>query len=226
MEAAASKGCSVLLLPGITLEVSSGYCLVQSQQILSVLSSAPLNGGSCRASNILNWQVGADLADESPAATLLKQAQQLTLPGLTVAMMTAASMHSVRWVQRSQGSLGFTAVVSTGLANSRRAGDTADSDMPPGTINLFLLSHQRLTPSAMVEAIAMATEAKAAALQNAQILSAKSQLIATGTGTDCTAVACVESPGELEYVGKHTLAGELLAKACIDAIGQSLEWYR
>lgn len=194
--------------------------------MLSVLSSAPLNGGFCRASNILNWQVGTEITDESPAITLLKQAQQLTLPGSTVAMMTAASMQSVRWVQRRQGSLGFTAVVSTGLANSRRAGDTADSQMPPGTINLLLLSHQRLTPSAMVEAIAMATEAKAAALQNAQILSAKSQLIATGTGTDCTAVACSESSGELEYVGKHTLAGELLAKACMEAIGQSLEWYR
>lgn len=215
----------IQLLPGITLEVCADYCLVQSQQLLEVLSSAPLNGGFCKASNFLNWQVGTTTFRESPAATLLKQAQRLKLPGLSVAMMTAASMKSMRWAQRTQGSLGFTAVVTTGLANSRRAGDVADEEASPGTINLLLLSHQRLSPGAMVEAIAMATEAKAAALQNANILSAKSGLVATGTGTDCTAVACCPSPEELEYVGKHTRAGELLAKACVAAIEQSLEWY-
>lgn len=216
----------VSLLPGITLEVCAEYCLVQSQQPLEVLSSAPLNGGFCQASNFLNWRVGASFVNESPAVTLLQQAQQLQLPGLTVAMMTAASMWSLRWVESVRDTLGFTAVVTTGLSNSRRAGDAADHEASPGTINLLLLSHQRLSPAAMVEAIAMVTEAKAAALQDANILSAKSQLIATGTGTDCTAVVCCASSETLEYVGKHTLAGELLAKACMEAIEQSLEWYR
>ena len=82
---------------------------------------------------------------------------------------------------------------------------------------------QRISWDAMVEAVQIVSEAKAAALQDLAILSGVSKQIATGTGTDAIAIVSGEGPVEVAYCGKHTLFGEMLAKLTIEAISASIE---
>jgi hypothetical protein len=70
-------------------------------------------------------------------------------------------------------------------------GDPATAGMAPGTINLAVVMNQRLSGPAMAEALAMAAEARVAAVQAAGILSTRTKRSATGTGTDCIVVAIV-----------------------------------
>lgn len=214
------------VLAGVNLYCSEDYCLLQSQAPWQALSSAPLNGGFFQCQNFLNLKVNGEPVDEAPAQSLQNFLCRLGVQTPSTAMMTAASMKSMRVVTKKYAGLGFTAIVTTGLDNARCAGDKADEKPQAGTINMQVLSHQTLSQSAMVEAIAMITEAKASALLKHQVRSKVSNNIATGTGTDCTLIACPLEDKPIDYVGKHTLAGELLARACIDALSESLEWYQ
>ena len=77
----------------------------------------------------------------------------------------------------------------------------------------------------MIETTMIAAEAKAAALQAADVRSPVSGDVATGTGTDALAVACPVSGGRpIQYCGKHVLFGELLGSAVIEAVTASIAW--
>lgn len=68
------------------------------------------------------------------------------------------------------------------------------------------------------------TEAKAAVLRDRGVLSQVSDCVATGTGTDAVAVFCAGG-FEARFCGKHVLAGELVARAVMEALTASLTWY-
>jgi adenosylcobinamide amidohydrolase len=88
--------------------------------------------------------------------------------------------------------------------------------LKPGTINLIVAINQPFTRSAMAEALQIAVEARVAAIHDAGVVSVRSGAIATGTGTDCIAVAAPISASRatsVAYCGKHTLAGELIGRA-------------
>ncbi|TQV89569.1 hypothetical protein FLL46_01405 [Aliikangiella coralliicola] len=118
--------------------------------------------------------------------------------------------------------------VTVGLSNSRRAGDVAEAQnifahkLLPGTINLNLFTSAKLSQAAMVEAMMIATEAKAAALQSLQIISPVSQNLATGTGTDAIAIISSPTGPEVHYCGKHVLFGEIIGKLTIQSITDSI----
>lgn len=105
------------------------------------------------------------------------------------------------------------------LARSARALGLAPAT---GTINTLVLTDARLGTAALAEALMVATEAKAAALQSLGVFSPVSGGTATGTGTDATAVAGGHGPATAEWCGKHTLLGEMIAGAVIDALTDSL----
>jgi adenosylcobinamide amidohydrolase len=66
------------------------------------------------------------------------------------------------------------------------------------------------------------TEAKVAALFAAQIRSTVSPAFATGTGTDCVALACPMKNPAYRYCGKHTKLGELIGRATTNAVGEGM----
>jgi len=70
---------------------------------------------------------------------------------------------------------------------------------------------------ASLEALALAAEARALAVREAEIPSRVSGMPATGTGTDCIAIAAPDHPEGLRYVGKHTVMGHLIGAACLEA---------
>ena len=137
-------------------------------------------------------------------------------------------MNSLRIEQACVEGVDITVLVTTGINNARRAGDKADIQEllgiteEVGTINLILICSARLTDAAMLEAVMVATEGKAAALQDAAVLSPVSGRLATGTGTDAIAVVSGEGPQEIAFCGKHVLLGEWIGRLVIAAVTSSL----
>lgn len=198
-----------------------------------VLSSAVLNGGWVQADHILNMRVpenfkGDRLDFQPPAVALANYGQSLGLSGGVVGLMTAASMASFRQVSLHTSPATVTVLVTAGVSNAKRAGETAEwrsvGPLAPaaGTINLILLTNLRLARAAMVEAVMVVTEAKTVALAQLGVTSPATGQPATGTGTDAVViVGGVESP-VARYCGKHVLLGEMMAQATIRAITDSL----
>ncbi|WP_444995103.1 adenosylcobinamide amidohydrolase [Aliikangiella sp. IMCC44359] len=215
-----------------SIEKNSQHIYLSFKYKKLCLSSAAFNGGLKECSGFLNLHVdGSPMPYLSPSVTLSEYCKQYNWSENTVGMMTAASMNSFRhshstWCEANQNK-SLDIWVTCGLSNARRAGDLSDYRMEektytPGTINITVSFSTRLTVACMVEAIGMISEAKSAAMQNLNIKSQLSENIATGTGTDSTAVFC-STHGQAEpYCGKHTKLGEELAKGVINTIERSV----
>jgi len=198
-----------------------------------VISSAVLNGGFSEARHILNLKVPKHSdTPETPSATLTQYCINEGWEGTTVAMMTAASMGSFRLAKECVQGIDVAVMVTAGLSNPRRTGDKAEyrqmvcDPEEVGTINTIAMTSAHLTDTAMVEALLIVTEAKAAVLQEIGILSPVSHRIATGTGTDSVAIVSGHGPETVAYCGKHVLFGEVLGRLTEEAISASIEWYR
>ncbi len=195
-----------------------------------VLGWAPLNGGVKRAEVIINHQIDAnDRSTNCPPRRYLSAVVRSMGfdPRHTVAMMTGVPMRRAAAVSLWHGDLIVSAWCTAGCSNALRVGDRATVDGPQmGTINLIVAINQSLTESALIEAIQIATEARAAALSAARVRSTRSRRIATGTGTDCIVVAAPEAPPIQGYCGKHTRLGELIGRAALRACAQALARWR
>lgn len=178
-------------------------------------------------------------------------------PSKTVGLLTAASMESVSTSSRSAMGVSIDVIVTAGLSNSRSAGADADyfvvcetnsdgvddgskaQEIKPGTINTIVIVDTPLTLEAMVEAYAIAIEAKCSACVNHGIMCQKDQSShAMGTGTDCCVLL---SPGcdatatdvsgnkqsksigrVIKQAGKHTLFAEILGQAVEEATSEAI----
>jgi len=192
----------VILLPGVH----------------QILSWAPLRGGLVRASSIVNHQIapGDRLATEHPRSYLQRLVRRLGLDSGAVAMMTGVDMRKAAYAAARRGDLMAGAWCTAGCSNALRIGDPATAaEIRFGTINLALAINQPLSPCAMAEALAMATEARVAAVLEAGVSSTRTRRPATGTGTDCIAVASPLRGPAHAYCGKHTVLGELIGKAAM-----------
>jgi adenosylcobinamide amidohydrolase len=87
---------------------------------------------------------------------------------------------------------------------------------------MIVLVRPGLSDEAMVEAVQIATEGRVRALHETGVMSRRSGLPATGTGTDCIAIV---SLGEvrLRYCGKHTRSGETIGLAAYTAVKTGVE---
>lgn len=185
-----------------------------------VLSWASLNGGLVEARTIFNHQVDVNAYPSlEPEVYLSSLAQHLGVERPTVGLMTGVLMERlVRKVIQTEGLL-LECFATVGVSNALAVGDPATYDERPGTINIIVVCNQPLTPPALVEAVQIVTEAKVQALYVTKIRSTASDALATGTGTDCVAVACPHGEPAYQYCGKHTHLGELLGRV----VGQAIE---
>ncbi|GMT48879.1 MAG: hypothetical protein IEMM0008_0418 [bacterium] len=147
----------------ILLKCSSSHTHIQLEKPHPVISSAVWNGGFVTADHIVNLKVKKHFEDspiyEAPEVTLSDYCSNSGWKGLTVGLMTAASMDSLRIISYTEQGIEIIALVTAGLANARRAGDYADYreivelETEVGTINTIVVTTASLTPSAMVEAL-------------------------------------------------------------------------
>ncbi len=216
--------------------------IVDLGDLRSVLSSAPRAGGITRARYILNHQVtaksigkdhynqGAGIQCADPARTLSKLAASLGLRDKFVGLMTAVSLADLVTVRETDGQIWVEGFVTVGTSNAVRAGEPVtlrqrtNSRAQPGTINLILVTNARLSASAMVGMVQVATEAKTAVLIHAKVKSWTGCPGATGTGTDAVVVVSGKGP-PMRYSGTHTVLGELVGRVIGTAVTEGLARY-
>ena len=119
-------------------------------------------------------------------------------------------------------------VISTaGCGNLSTVGETGrylEGESPPvlpGTINIIVALNYAFTQEAMLEATAIVTEAKVRAVYELGLKSVATGESATGTGTDCIAIA-VGHDRRYAFCGKHTKWGELVGRAALESIRGAL----
>jgi len=194
-----------------------------------VLSWAVVNGGFAYADHVINHCVrGNDPWFCAQPGRWLKQAVlELGLQGKVVAMATAVEMKNHVCVSLSSGAAAVTCFATVGCGNALCVGDPASvalaepAALPLHTINMILTVQPGLSDEAMVEAIQIATEGRVRALSDAAIQSSVSHRAATGTGTDCIAVASIGN-SDAPYCGKHTKLGEIIGQAAYSAVKNGL----
>ncbi|OGW48582.1 MAG: hypothetical protein A2V62_00390 [Nitrospirae bacterium RBG_19FT_COMBO_58_9] len=216
--------------------------IVDLGSLRSVLSSAPRAGGITKVRYILNRQVEANpiVKDDrgkgsggrcaDPARTLGKLALSLGIRDKFVGLMTAVSLADLVTVRESSGQIWVEGFVTVGTSNAVRAGEPVtpgprmNSHTHPGTINLILVTNARLSASAMVGMVQVATEAKTAVLLQAKVKSWTGRSGATGTGTDAVVVVSGKGPRQ-RYSGTHTILGELVGRVIGTAVAEGLARY-
>jgi adenosylcobinamide amidohydrolase len=132
-----------------------------------------------------------------------------------VCFLTSRDIRAVTEHSTSAGSATARAVATVGLSNGEHIGARLDhSGKDWGTINVAVQTDVALTQAALIEMMAIATQARTVA-----VMEVNHQLptgIATGTGTDCIAVAAPE--GSSPFAGMHTELGEAVGRAVFTAV--------
>ncbi|MBL8216293.1 MAG: adenosylcobinamide amidohydrolase [Bryobacterales bacterium] len=194
-----------------TLETRERWLVARFAEPWMVLSWAVVNGGYQRTSSVvwlyLKLHEIADVPD--PVAWMRGQMYQEQLAG-AVGFMT--SRRALEWVEAeaNEADAQAWAVGTVGLSNAMRVGDPLKPPGSWGTINLLVASSVALTPEAALEALALVSEAKTAAMRDLGPH--------TGTGTDYMAIAWPCAGAPQPYAGKHTAQGAAIGRAAYQAV--------
>ncbi len=215
--------------PGIFKHRIMGSTLVVSfPRETRVLSWAILNGGiRPNVKHIINHHVEGSTLKSEPATTLRQVVSRLGLKGTVVGMMTAADVRHYSMARASHKDLVAYSIATAGCTNLATVGeegkylDHRAEAICGDTINLIVVANYRFTHEAMLEAIEIATEAKVKAMYEFGLRSKATGEPATGTGTDCVAVAVGHDRRYL-FCGKHTKWGELLGRAALESLRTAL----
>ena len=191
---------------------------------MRVLSWATHNGGLASARTVAWLGVrNADLTPELDVETWLKAECAGADLSDAVTMLTSRDLAHHHTASHRAGSVAVECLATVGLGNSERIGHRAGKTAPAGTINILAIVQPGLNETAMYEALTIAAEARTLAIVEAGRMVTTG--VATGTGTDCIAIA---SPvGDLHHAGKHTDVGEALGRAVYkaDSAG-AVEWMK
>ena len=188
---------------------------------MQVLSWAMLRPGFTRARRILWREVrNADLTPEFDVATWLSAELAARDADDAVTFLTSRDIRRYTEQTAQVGGTVAHAVATTGLSNAERVGhrlDRAGADW--GTINVALRIDAAMTEAALLEAMSIAVQARTAAVMDAGL--ALPTGVATGTGTDCVAVA--SHGGDRPYAGLHTEIGEAAGRAVYEAVSRGAQ---
>jgi adenosylcobinamide amidohydrolase len=188
-----------------------------------MISTGVLGGGLGPREWVLNAQVPGWYARTDPAAHLRGLARGLGLTASGIGLLTAAQVTDV--VQRQDEGVHAAATVGLRVPTWAAAPPGAGPDpelapihrglpAPPGTINVIVSVPVPLSDTALVNAVATATEAKAQAVLDAGFPG-------TGTASDAICIAAPADPGGLpgeEFTGPRSSWGARIARAVHAAV--------
>ncbi|MEQ9695547.1 adenosylcobinamide amidohydrolase [Shimia sp. SDUM112013] len=132
-----------------------------------------------------------------------------------VTFLTSRRITAFEETEATVGQTTAHAVATVGLSNAEHVGQRVDySKRDWGTINVALRLNQGLSQTGLIEAMSIVVMARTAAVMDMRYDLPTG--IATGTGTDCVAVAAPE--GTTDFAGMHTEIGETIGRAVYDAV--------
>lgn len=185
---------------------------------MNVLSWAINRPGFVKADRILWREVrNADLPRELDVDVWLHKELNEKSALNAVVFLTSRSLQHFTQSTARVGDVIADAVATVGFSNAERVGRRVDRTGDAwGTINVALRLNRGLTESALLEVLSILVQARTAAVMDVDHRIETG--IATGTGTDCAAVAAPE--GLARYAGLHTDIGEAAGRAVYDAVHQ------
>jgi adenosylcobinamide hydrolase len=196
------------------VSVGGGPVLVwRLPEPLLAISSGPLGGGLGPRAWVLNATVPNGYARRDPDAHLTELAAGLGLAGEGTGFLTAVDVREV--VHRSEDGVHASVTTGVGAHPTWAAAPAAGAPSAPGTINVVCFSPVRLSPGALVNAVATVAEAKAQALLEAGVPG-------TGTSTDATAVLCPPAGRAEPFGGPRSPIGASLARVVHSAVSLAL----
>ncbi len=189
-----------------------------------LLSWAIVNGGRRPADAVVWLQVrDADLSPELDAAGFMRERLAAKGWSSAVGFLTSRPLDGFVSAQASVQGVVAEVVVTVGLGNALRVGD-APGAPAHATINILCRVSQPLQESAALEALSIVVEARTTAVREADFPSSQSGRPATGTGTDCVALAWpTQGAPAAAYAGKHTALGAAIGQAVLSAVGQAVK---
>ena len=192
---------------------------------MQILSWAVNRPGFATSSRILWREVrNADLPKDLDVGDWLDAELTAINADDAVAFLTSANLTRYTTATAKAGRCTAQCVATVGLSNAERVGHRmthASADW--GTINIAVRLNCGLTRAGMIEALSIATQARTAAVMDVNLILPTGR--ATGTGTDCIAVAA--RPGPALYAGLHTDIGAALGAAVYDAtLKGARDWMR
>lgn len=183
---------------------------------MSVLNFTLNRPGFVTARRILWREVrNADLTPELDVPVWLNT--ELAAHGAQDApcFLTSRDVTAYEVAEATEGHVVATAVATVGLSNAERIGTRMAYDPAAfGTINVALRLSVGLTQAALIEVLAIAAQARTVAVM--ELGHTLPTGLATGTGTDCIAVAAPAGPAG--FAGMHTDIGVAAGRAVYDAL--------
>lgn len=210
---------------GIILRGDAQCLHFRSAQPLRVVSSALVGGGLGWARHFCNFHVGRDYAGHDPAADLCAWLAARNLaPSESVAMMTAVRLAELAVVERREQGVALLAAVTAGVSNAVDITAPTAGDPRPvvGTINTLVFLDAQLSDGALVNACLSASEAKVRALAESDVRDPHTGTRATGTSTDCLAIAATQRGALRHYAGSGTVLGRALGRVVFEATCRAL----
>jgi adenosylcobinamide amidohydrolase len=216
------------LWPELRIQHAREHILVHSEIPYEVLSNAPYNGGFSRGNHFVNWKVPRSYDCSDPAAMMADELKTWGYPiQSAIGLQTAAHLTHASFAEEIGDEFKLLVCASAGTGNAARAGLVREtfSAYTPGTVNIMILVEGRMTPSAMVNAVISATEAKSAALDDLRIKDYSYDRIATGTTTDTVLVAVSQSDSYIpihRYAGAATTIGNAIGRLVYTAVHEAV----
>ena len=196
------------------------------------LSFAPYRGGFVSAQQIAWREVrNADLPPDFDVISWLEGQvdERLDKADQAIAMLTSRDIRFHHFDTAVVGQTKAEALVTLGLSNAERIGHRRLARPEEyGTINIAARLNQCLSETAMIEALTIMAEARTAAVMEAryEVMVSGAPVIATGTGTDCLTLACVQGEDRHHaYAGLHTEIGHALGRVVYDAVRTACDTY-
>ena len=195
------------------------WLLADFPQPLRVLSWALNRPGFCTAERIVWRQVrNADLPKDFDVTSWF--AAELAENGHsdTIGFLTSRDVTCFTQATKTIDDETAQVVATTGLSNAERVGQRGAA-LDFGTINIAVEVTTPLSDAALIEALSIAVQARTVAVMTHG--PDLPQGWATGTGTDCIAVAAV--PGDQVHAGLHTATGHAIGAAVLDAVSKGVQ---
>lgn len=201
-----------------------------------VVSWALVNGGRCRTDAVVWREVRpGELGADSDARRLMRETLVRVGQSDAVGLLTARDVRRFEEERLERGGVRARCVATVGLGNALAAGDPTimtTTATPPreiaGTINVLCAVSAALSEEGLLEALALAAEARTAALLGAGVPSVVSGRPASGTGTDCIVIAARVGGGQggapqHAFAGKHTACGSAIGAAVHAAVERGVQ---